>query len=238
MKKPLSDVLSQAQQGDLASRECIIQHYRPFIIRVASGVCKRHINWNDDEASVSLIAFNEAIDGYSPNHCKTFENFSQLIIRNRLIDEFRRNSKRLLTETLSYSEDDGFEFSKAEIASSLSAFEQEASTNNLAKELLLYDEILLDYGISLEELEDCSPSHKDTRIQLIHIAKSFIHQPSMVDHLYRTKQLPLKEMLKYVKVSRKTLERNRKYLISLILIYSSEDFSLIRNTISFTDVGE
>jgi RNA polymerase sigma factor len=216
----------------------LILQYRPFIIRVASRVCKRQINWNDDEASISLLAFNEAIDRFDPKQGKTFDNFCQVMMQHRLIDEFRKNSKHSKTEFFSHRGDEELELSAAEIASSLSTYEREESATELANELQLFDQALQEYGINLEELEDCSPNHRDTRIQLIRMAKTFSNHPSLVNHLHKTKQLPLKEMLQYVEVSRKTLERNRKYLISLILIYSSDEFSLIRNTVSFTDVGE
>jgi RNA polymerase sigma factor len=37
--------------------------------------------------------------------------------------------------------------------------------------------------------------------------------------LLNKKQLPIKELLERVEVSRKTLERNRKFLIAIALIY-------------------
>ncbi|MEX2414822.1 MAG: RNA polymerase sigma-I factor, partial [Paenibacillaceae bacterium] len=72
MNKSLEDTIIKAQTGDKESRQWIIQQYRPFIIRVASHICKQHIEWSDDEASISLIAFNEAIDRFRENSEKTF----------------------------------------------------------------------------------------------------------------------------------------------------------------------
>lgn len=238
MDPSMEHLLFSAQQGDVVCREKFIEQYRPFIIRVVSRICKRQITWYDDEASISLIAFNQAIDRYNPDYGKTFDQFAQTIIHNRLVDEFRKNSKLLKTESLWLNGDVESEWSTAEIASSVQAYEREESAYELAQEMQYYDETLQDYGIRLEELEECSPNHRDTRIQLIRIAKNFIQDPSLVAHLKRTKQLPLKEMLKFVEVSKKTLERNRKYLISIILIYCFDEFAGIRHTVSFEDVGE
>lgn len=237
MDSTVQNKIIQAQKGDMPSRETLIEQYRPFIIRVACHVSKRRISWNDDESSIGLIAFNEAIDRFQPDQGKTFDSYAYQIISNRLIDEFRRKRKTFGTHLI-LDGDDEFELTTAEIASSLEAYEREETANELAAELMRYDEVLQQYGISLEELEDCSPSHQDTRLQLIRIAKSFMQQPSLVEHLVKTKQLPLKEMIKFVDVSKKTLERNRKYLISLILIYSFDEFNRIRHTVSLMDVGE
>ncbi|WP_229725415.1 RNA polymerase sigma-I factor [Paenibacillus abyssi] len=234
----MEKILQQAQNGDSESRERLIQQYRPFIIRASSHICKRQIRWDDDEASISLIAFNEAIDRYGDSHGKSFDNYAYTIIHNRLVDDFRKRSRSWGTEKLLMGTGNEFELSAIEVASSLEAFELQQSAGELAEELVSYDETLQAYGISLEELEDCCPSHRDTRIQLVRIAKGFIAYPALMAHLRKTKQLPLKEMLNYSKVSRKTLERNRKYLISLILIYSSDEFIRIRNTISFGEIGE
>lgn len=237
-KKTIEDIVFRAQKGDDKSREWLIQEYRPFVLRIASRICKRQIYWNQDEASISLIAFNDAIDRFEPTYGKSFDNFSQLIIHNRLIDEFRKNSSLYQSESLYYDSTDEMEASYYEVASSLMVYNQEQSKNDLASEMIKYDQTLQGYGIQMEELEQNSPQHKDTRMALIRIAKLFSNQPLMVTHLRKTKQLPLKEMVNYFGVSRKRLERNRKYLISLILIFLEDEFSLIRNTISFMDVGE
>lgn len=236
MEPSWENSLVQAQKGDAAAREGLIRQYRPFILRAASHVCKRRIGWNDDEASISLIAFNEAISHYNAVHGKSFDNFAYMVIHNHLVNEFRRKGSK--EERMIVNSGDEFEHSMIEIASSLEAYGQEQAAAELVQELMRYDETLQKYGIRLEELEECSPVHRDTRIQLIRIAKQFIRYPSMINHLEKTKQLPLTEMLQFVKVSRKTLERNRKYLIAVVLIYSSDEFYRICQTLSFADVGE
>lgn len=236
MEPMLNIDLSQAQEGDQNSRERLIRQYRPFILRTASQICKRQISWNDDEASISLIAFDEAIKRYSPSHGKSFENYAYMVISHRLIDEFRKNSRSHENEQLLMSADD-FEHSAIEIATSLEAYHEEQTANDLAAEMLKYDETLQLYGIRLEELEQCSPVHRDTRVNLIRIAKHFVKEPSLMDSLLKMKQLPLRDMVKYAKVSRRTLERHRKYIISLILIYGLPEFEHIRNTIRFDTEG-
>ncbi|WP_373232219.1 RNA polymerase sigma-I factor [Cohnella sp.] len=238
MHKSLEQILQEIHSGETSQREWLIVQYRPFIIRAVCHICKSHMDWNDDEASVGLIAFNEAIDRYDAMQGKTFDNFAFMIIRNRLIDEFRRNGKQLKTENLVFNDDDEFELSSSDIFSSLEAYEKEKSSEELTHELIRYDEMLQRYGVQLEELEECSPTHQDTRRQMIRLAKQVVDHTELRESLQRTKQLPIKGMLKIAGVSKKTLERNRKYLIALILIFTFEDFSRIRSSISFAGLGE
>lgn len=238
MDKSVDEILLEIKTGNYAQREWLIIQYRPFIIRAVCHICKSHKDWNDDEASIGLIAFNEAIDRYHSKQGKTFDNFAFMIIRNRLIDDFRRNGKQLKTESIVFQNDDEFELSSSDISSSMEAYEIEKSSDELVHELLRYDEMLQSYGVQLEELEEHSPSHQDTRRQMIRIAKQVVEHSELWESLHRTKQLPIKGLLKFADVSKKTLERNRKYLIALILIFTYEDFSRIRSTISFAGVGE
>jgi len=239
MEQSVEQTIQQIQDGDAAARELLIRHYRPFVLRTVRYICKRSIDWNDDEASIGLIGFDAAIDRYDATKGKTFDNFAYLIIRNRLIDEFRRQGKQdAVTVSLHPEEGGASEHSPGEIAVSLEAYERASAAEELAQELMRYDEVLQDYGVSLEDLEEQSPQHQDSRINLIRIARTFNAQKEWLSHLERTRSLPIKEMLKSVSVSRRTLERNRKYLIALIVMYSCDEFVRIRNTVSFAGIGE
>lgn len=240
MDRSIEQALFHIHNGNAAEREQFITKYRPYILRAVGHICKSNIGWNDDEASIGLIAFNDAIDHYnvSQSRGKTFENFAFMVIRHRLIDEFRRNGKHARTESIDFNDDRDFDMSSIEFVGSLDAYEREQSAAELAQELLRYDEILQEYGVCLEELEECSPSHQDARIHMIQLAKQFIEHPELWEYLQRKKQLPIKGMLKFANVSKKTLERNRKYLIALILIFTYEEFERIRSAISFAGVGE
>ncbi|MGG3453978.1 RNA polymerase sigma-I factor [Paenibacillus rhizolycopersici] len=238
LDRPINELLHQAQAGNNNERDLLIDYYRPFIIRAVSHVCKRQVGWNQDEASIGIIAFNEAIDRYLLASEKSFDNFAYMVIHHRLIDEFRRQGKYMQLESAIWDRRHAeLDQSPLEVASSLEIFEREQAAEALAEELRLYDVTLQQYGIDLEELEEVSPKHRDTRAQLIRIARIFSEHPQWINMLRTTKKLPAKEMLTVFKVSSKTLERNRKYLIALILIYASEEFKRIKTTVSFAEGG-
>src|SRR5690554_430015 len=91
----LPDLVAAAQAGDARAREQILYDYRPFFLRVASNSCRKYlVLGRDDEASIAMIAFNEAIDSYNSDGGASFLSFAELVIKRRLVDYFRRQSKR------------------------------------------------------------------------------------------------------------------------------------------------
>ncbi len=85
----------KAAKVEKAAREELIADQLTWITRVTSRVCRRYISRdNDDEYAIALVAFNEAIDSYSPSREASFLSFAEQVIRRRLIDYFRRESRR------------------------------------------------------------------------------------------------------------------------------------------------
>ncbi len=240
LDRPIDEILHQAQAGNKIDRDLLIDYYRPFILRAVSHVCKRQVSWSQDEASIGIIALNEAIDRYQEASGKSFDNYAYMVIRHRLVDEFRRQGKYAQMESAVWdgAHDEGIAQTPLEIASSLELYDREQTAQALAEELRLYDETLRQYGVALEDLEACSPKHRDTRKQMIRMAQTFGEHPQWLNTLKTTKRLPAKEMLSVFKVSSKTLERNRKYLIALILIYACGEFQRIKNTVAVADGEE
>ena len=64
---------------------------KSYILGCASKCLKRYIRDTDDEWSVALIAFHEAVRTYKPEK-GGFGSFAGIVIRRRLLDEERRNA--------------------------------------------------------------------------------------------------------------------------------------------------
>ena len=89
----IHQLIIEAQQDNQSAREKLILAYRSQIAATSSKVCGCPLDWNnDDELSIGLIAFNEAINGYNPSLGKSFWNYAQIVIHNRLVDYFRREA--------------------------------------------------------------------------------------------------------------------------------------------------
>lgn len=226
-KQPeLVTLVIQAQQGDKLCREQLIKDYRPFYLRVASGVAKKYlVLGRDDEASIAMLAFDEAINAYNPEVGASFLSFAEIVIKRRLIDYFRRKSRRKDEIPMSSLESDEGETSvmqRIESNEALGIIQIQKETEERREEIFRLNQLLSEYGVLFGELVKISPKHRDARARALEVAKILASSPELMAFLTKRKALPLKELEKLVGVSRKTLERQRKYIITLTLILVGE----------------
>ncbi|MFC0472172.1 RNA polymerase sigma-I factor [Halalkalibacter kiskunsagensis] len=214
----MQQYLKQAMMGDELARERLILHYKPYMINVAGHVTKKFISWSDEEASIALLAFNRAIDTFDEAGGRRFLSYAYLLINRDLVD-FYRKEKRENHLSLDRSLDEEESLSnKQENEKSLKEYEQQVQSAELVEEILELDQTLRQYKIKFEELEDYSPKHEDTRLALFEMAATFSKDAECVELLQRKKKLPIKLISKKLGYKKKTLERHRKYLITLILL--------------------
>jgi len=220
----LRDTLISAKNGDSLVREDLISSHKAFIARVSSKACGRYLTWdNDDELSVALLAFNEAIDNFDTDGGVSFHSFVQMVIRRRLVDYFRKESKH---QHLSLSpmnlEDE--ELSRYELDSSLEQYQENENQEFFAQILEHYVRVLCDYNVSLDDLIKVSPKHTERKLALSKAALALSNSPALMEQLQTHRLLPIKELELLTGIKRKVLEKGRKYLIALALILSKPDF--------------
>ena len=213
------------QAGDEALREAFIIQYRPFIAKTASRFCRRYIDPNhDDEFSVALTAFNEAINGYSKHGGSRFIGFAETVMTRRLIDYARQEQRH--SASVPYSafasseEDGGRHLEQLENAAAMEVYDQNRVAELRRAEITALSEQLAQFGIQFQDLVDESPKHRDSRAVLLEIGIQLAGTPTLFGKLLEKRQLPIKELCSMASVSRKTVERNRKYLIAVSLIAS------------------
>lgn len=223
-KRTLEEMVILIHQGDKTLINEIIDAYKPFIAKTVSSVCRRYIYETDDEFSIGLIAFNEAIEKYSPDRGSSLLSFSEVIIKRRVIDYIRKQTKNQhismdLTNASNEEESPG-----NVIVNELSLDDyQKKNDEQLRKdEILQFQTLLKSFDLNFSDLVENSPKHADARKNAIHIAKMLMENSEMKELLFEKKRLPIKQLEKMVKVSRKTIERNRKYIIAIALILSSD----------------
>jgi len=86
--------LQKIREGDELSREKLITDAKPFIARVVGLLCGRSLSWDrDDELSIGLIAFNEAIERFKEKMGVPFTAFARIVIRSRVTDYLRKESR-------------------------------------------------------------------------------------------------------------------------------------------------
>jgi len=223
------DLLALAKRGAPEAREKLIQNYTPFILAIAAKVSGRYIRLGeDDEGSIGLLAFNEAIDAYNDAKGNSFLKFCELVIKRRLLDFYRHEQKRQqeIPATFLGGEEDEAEgqildrFQENLVA----AGEEELERR---EEILALKARLAEYGVSFREVARSCPRHRDARLRAIKVAKEIARTPAWLSALAEQKSLPLSEIARKVGVSRKTLERQRKYILAVLIVLCG-DFPRLR----------
>lgn len=188
----------------------LIGEYRNFILSSASKTLNRGITDSDDEFMTAMIAFNEAIDSYDRDKGK-FLSFASVIIRNRLIDELRRNSRNAAATFSELENEVGTPFDIPSIDSHDIKWEIEALTAELKE-----------FGISFFELTAVSPKSRKTKRLCFDAVRYIIKHDRLLKTVISKHILPVKEVSDGVPLNRKTLERHRKYIIAAVIIVTQD----------------
>ncbi len=216
--------LVEKAKHDNQIRDSIITKYAPFILKTASDFTNKYINPGvDEEYSVSLLAFNEAIDSYDGTRGVSFFAFARIVIRRRLMDFYNKKNKKVSEVSIQTLEEQN---PYIEYSISLDRYKLTTEQESRKMEIEDYQRALKEFGISFDSLVDDAPKKKDARTRAVEIARIVADCPQFLSHLTKTKQLPLSEMLGKTSLSRKTLERNRKYIIAIVLILSGDYYYL------------
>lgn len=231
----LIGTVQQIKSGDRRAREQFIGEYRPYILKTAINICKKPLEWGrDDELSISLIAFNAAIDTYDPGRGIPFLSYARLVITSRLKDYFRQESRHLNTCPLEIEGEEGVLVNPAVVQAAWVDHRERTIEDERQEELEYFEKLLSAYGISFEDLVESSPKHRDSRSSLYRVAAILTSEPELIEYLNSKKQLPLKELVEKTGINRKTLERGRKFIIASALIMSRpEEFIYLRSYINF-----
>ena len=153
-------------RADEKSMNRFIQENKRFIMASAYHAVNHFVTESDDEWSIALIAFHEAVRTYDESR-GDFRAFVSLVIRRRLLDYLRSEGRH-----------------SAEISVEPASMEGD-----------------------LDETEDVTALLKDDSL--------FIKMRS-------SKTLPVKEICAASGISRKILERHRKYIIAAAEILNGE----------------
>jgi len=190
----------------------LISEFTPFIASVAQKRVGRFLQYGtDEELSVGLAAFKEAMDSYDMDRGK-FLSFARLVISMRLIDYYRKKGKE---KTLSLDDDN----TASGLIDSSSMEQYRIDDENEARilEIIEYRTELEKWGVSLEQLAEVSPRKENLREQYKDVAKVIVGNSGILKTLMETKRLPIKEIEETTMLHRKKLERGRIYIIAIVL---------------------
>ncbi|SES96315.1 RNA polymerase sigma factor [Salinibacillus kushneri] len=220
----LEDQVLSAQQGNEQTRNELLKKYQPFIAKTVSQVCKKYIDpKSDDEFSIGLIAFDQAIQTYSTDKGSSFLSFAKIVVKRKVIDYLRSEGRQQTDLSIDQDNDDEEKMeNQLEVQVARNEYQQQSETWQRREEILDFQKELQEYKISFKELTKQSPKHADARQSAIQIAKIIFYEEPLRSYVIEKKRLPMKDLINYVEVSRKTLERNRKYILAMFIILSGD----------------
>lgn len=221
-KKSLEQTVLAIQKGDGRLQNDLIEDYKPFIAKTVSSICKRYIEETDDEFSIGLIAFNEAVEKYSSEKGRSLLSFAEVLIKRRVIDYIRKNAKNQSLRIQMDQEEQEYPFRTLDQELSFEQYQVMLDDEKRKEEILHYRDVLLQYDLHFSDLVEQSPKHIDARVNAIKIATLIVENQELYKILNEKKRLPIKQLEEKVQVSRKTIERNRKFIIAVAIILGGD----------------
>ncbi|HHW00330.1 MAG TPA: RNA polymerase sigma factor SigI [Clostridiaceae bacterium] len=211
----------------------LIEEYKPFIASCTEKVTGKYVRYGeDDELSIALIAFVEAIKAYDSSK-GSFLSFAQNVIRRRLIDYFRKENRNSnVTYLNDYINDEGEQETDLSISQTINEYSSSLINEYRRLEIEELKVELSEWDISFVDLAKTSPKRKRTKKLYKEILQFVLSRPDLVEQLRKKKQLPVSEIEKYLKIPKKNVERARKYIIAAVIIMTG-DYQYIKEYISW-----
>ena len=196
-------------KNDSSAADALIADYMPFIRSETAKYLKRQPEPEDDELSIAMFAFYEAVCSYAA-----------LQIRSRLIDYYRREKKN--SGQISLQTAVGDDDSQTELMDTLADPHDEYAEQEVREatqeEIRELSAQMTDFGVSMTDIAENAPKQNRTLAicqKAVYYARK---HPEILEEFLRTKRVPLARLAEGAEVERKPLERHRKYLVAVLLI--------------------
>lgn len=233
MEDKNNDLIELIYRAKNDSREAdnLVRLYMGFIrSETVKFLGREPVLGQDDELSIAMIAFHEAVLDYS-RWKGSFIAYARMHIKHRLIDFYRKEKRHrglisLDTET-EFDESapllDTLEEPKNEL-------EEFKALSDAKAEIREYSSQLEKFSVDLTEIAENTPKQKRTLNACFKALEYMVSRQPLMENFLKTKKIPITEISQNIKVDKKTLERHRKYLAAIILAYTN-GYDIIRNHI-------
>ncbi|MBW7571364.1 sigma factor [Caproiciproducens faecalis] len=213
---------------DAQSMDEFLLESEPFILKCAYSATHQYITKSDDEWSVAYFAFSESVKEYSIDK-GSFPQFAKLVIRRRLIDYFRSQSKYHVEASVNPSvldseldEQENADGLNIEVKKAIYHSVQSGAENSLKIEIESVNQVFASYDFSFFDLSECSPKAQKTKKACAKAVVYIIRNPILLNEMRKNRMLPLKLIQNNTDIPRKILERHRKYIIAAAEIMTGD----------------
>lgn len=200
----------------------LIEKHMPFIIKSISDVTGRYVSCeNDEELSVGLLGFHEAIERYD-NEKGHFLSFAKLVIGSR-IKNYLKGENRHQHSSLDELVDKGLDI-KDEY------FEPKEDNSILIDEINKLKNEISSFGFTFEDLVSEAPKQQATRKNAIILSEEISREEEFISFMYLKRRLPIKRIVLKFSVTEKVVKRSKKFIISVVIIIDKR-LNALRNWI-------
>ncbi|MBV1757884.1 MAG: hypothetical protein KMY55_08565 [Dethiosulfatibacter sp.] len=225
-KNIMQNDVSLVQNGEMDINDFILK-YKPFIYSTIYQFRGGFISDGDELTTIGMMAFAEALDSYVTNR-GSFYNYAKLVIRSRLIDHQRKMSKLNANEILMSENNYETEHhnNRIETINAISNFNETEDSFFRKEEISRLSEELRHFNITFSDLEKLSPKKAELRHKYIESAEFIINNEEVLSDFLASQRIPVASITNKVMITRKQLDRARKYIIALVLIKKG-DYSFL-----------
>ncbi|NLN88083.1 MAG: hypothetical protein GX133_10885 [Syntrophomonadaceae bacterium] len=220
LKDLVSNAIQRYKSGDKNALDDVYHHLVQFCLRVISKTRGKYINANDDEAAIVPNVILDALDKYDPEQ-GSFMCYLGQATRNRTIDGLRREWRNPVARPISLDPDFFQTCNESEF------FEDMIDDMARRHELETYEKLLGSFNLSMTTLADISPRRPSTREQARRAAWVIAQDREASTYLLNKGMLPHKILEQRFHITRSILERYRKFIIAVVLVYAY-DLSYIK----------
>ncbi len=200
----------------------LIENHMPFIIKSISDVTGRYVSCeNDEELSVGLLGFHEAIERYD-NEKGHFLSFAKLVIGSR-IKNYLKGENKHQHSSLEELVDKGLQIKDEYL-------EQKEDNSILVEEINKLKTEINSFGFTLEDLADEAPKQQATRKNAIRLSEEISKDEEFTSFMYLKRRLPIKRIVLKFSVTEKVVKGSKKFIISVVIIID-KNLSILKNWI-------
>jgi RNA polymerase sigma factor len=200
----------------------LIDNHMPYIIKCISDVTGRYVSCeNDEELSIGLLGFHEAIERYD-NEKGHFLSYAKLVIGSR-IKNYLKSENKHQHSSLDELIDKGIDI-KDEY------FEPKEDSGVLLEEINKLKNEISSFGFTLEDLVNEAPKQQATRKNAISLSEEISNDGEFTSFMYIKKRLPIKRIVLKFSVTEKVIKRSKKFIISVVIIID-KNLSALKNWI-------
>ncbi len=229
-----------AKTDELVFNELVTEN-KSWMLRVAAETAHHFVTDSDDEWSVALMAFSEAVQSYETGK-GSFRALAATVIRRRVVDYLRSEGRHAdeisvtpaaFEDGLDEEESGGVNLRVQQRMAEESGDAPDTDAASLARaEIEEMQGILRLYGFSFFDLADASPKAEKTKKSCAQAVRTLLAAALLLAQMRLKRLLPIRELSEASGVVRKILERHRKYIIAATEILDG-DFPILAGYLAF-----